>query len=245
MRLRAWVRRVLPLQARQDLRQFWRNRQDGWRGLRFVRRSGDLPGPVVLQIVQPVRRTSHYENKLINLRRAAALLDRQLLGPGADWSFWHAVGRPAASNGFVAGRNLVGGVLVEQTGGGLCQVASLLYHLALLGGLKVVERHAHSVDIYREEERFTPLGADATVVWGFKDLRISNPHPFAVAFQLEIGDAGLCGGLLAAGSLVVRRVAFLQGPVIQARQWVDTRIEGVTVLRNEYLKMVAADAPPP
>lgn len=38
----------------------------------------------------------------------------------------------------------------------------------------IVERHSHSIDIYQEHERFTPLGSDATVVYGYKDLQFQN-----------------------------------------------------------------------
>ena len=51
-----------------------------------------------------------------------------------------------------------------------------------------MERHNHSVDIYEESERFTPLGSDATVVYGYKDLRIRNPYAFPVNFFVEVNN---------------------------------------------------------
>lgn len=236
---RSWVRRVLPLALRQDLRQLWRTHLDDWHGLRFTREFGDIEHPEPLCVVQPIRRTSLYENKLINLRRAAVLLDRQLIAAGADWSFWHAVRRPDACNGFVPGRNLVEGRLVEQSGGGLCQMASLLYHLALLGGLTVRERHAHSVDIYREEERFTPLGADATVVWGFRDLRLANPHAFPLVLRVRVGDGELCGELHAQETLGARRVEFLRETREPAQVHVRTLIDGVQAGVTDYRRLSA------
>lgn len=68
------------------------------------------------------------------------------------------------------GRNLVAGKIQGNYGGGLCQVSGLLYYIALATGLEILERHAHSIDIYAEEDRFAPLGADDTVVFGYKNF---------------------------------------------------------------------------
>jgi vancomycin resistance protein VanW len=50
----------------------------------------------------------------------------------------------------------------------------ILYYLSLQAGLKPLERYPHSTDIYTDETRFTPLGSDATVVYGYKDFRFVN-----------------------------------------------------------------------
>jgi hypothetical protein len=61
--------------------------------------------------------------------------------------------------------------------------------------LKIVERHQHSVDIYTEENRYTPLGTDATVVFGYKDLRIRNPYHFPIQFWFSVEENHFIGEL--------------------------------------------------
>jgi vancomycin resistance protein VanW len=134
----------------------------------------------------------------------------------------------------VAGRNIVDGRLVRQTGGGLCQLSSLLHHLALLGGLEVEERHAHSLDIYREDERFTPLGADATVVWGFKDLRLRNPHPSPVAVACRVDGTRLVSQIRCAAPLPARNVSFVREPASPGRVRVWTVVDGAARGETEY-----------
>jgi len=234
MNLTACVRRLLPLPWRQNLRHQWRRVQDAMHGLHFASKTGDIVQADPLRVTQPVHRTTTYANKLINLRCAARRLDHQLIASGANWSFWHVVGCPDVAGGFVTGRNLVAGRLVEQTGGGLCQVASLVYLLALQGGLLVLERHAHSVDIYREAERFTPLGADATVVWGFKDLRLHNPHPFPVMLRIIVNEGRLHGELHAAGALAVQQIEFVREVLAPNSIRVHTMVDGLPRASTDY-----------
>jgi vancomycin resistance protein VanW len=141
---------------------------------------------LAVEIVQPIRRTAHFEGKWHNIALAAERLNHARLDPGHALSFWTMVGRPGARNGFQTGRGIVDGRLSADIGGGLCQMGSVLYELGLRGGLTVLERHAHTRDLYTEESRFTPFGLDAAVVWGFKDVRLGNPHPFAVALAFAV-----------------------------------------------------------
>ena len=67
-------------------------------------------------------------------------------------------------------------------------MAGLLYEAALRCGFAITERYSHSMDIYREAERFTPLGLDAAVVFGYKDLRFVNTTTTAVEFHLRTGE---------------------------------------------------------
>ena len=102
----------------------------------------------------------------------------------------------------------MGDRLQEEVGGGLCQVSGLIYFLALHGGMNILERHAHSLDIYTEEERFTPLGSDATVVFGYKDLRFMNPYDFPVSLNFLIPETVLTGELIASSHLEPLSIKF-------------------------------------
>jgi vancomycin resistance protein VanW len=153
--------------------------------------------PFFLEEVQAIRHGAYSENKIHNLKLAAEKIERLLIEKDEIFSFWKAVGFPDKKNGYSKGRNLVEGQLAVEYGGGLCQLSGMIYILSLRAGFSIIERHAHSLDIYTEQERFTPLGADATVAYAYKDLRVMNPGPFAVKFRFDIcGNeikAYLCG----------------------------------------------------
>lgn len=144
-----------------------------------------------LSLTQPILQSSHAENKRHNLALGIRAIEQVVVRPNEVFSFWQIVPEANAENGYKVGRNLIQGRLSEDYGGGLCQLSSILYHLALQAGLPILERFPHSLDIYQEHERFTPLGADATVVWGYKDLRFKNRYSFPLRFTFEMTESRL------------------------------------------------------
>ncbi|XXF77642.1 VanW family protein [Myxococcaceae bacterium GXIMD 01537] len=161
-----------------------------------------------VSVSQPLGRSAHLEAKRHNLALALERMRGVCIPPGGLFSFWHLVGEPSRARGFLPGRNLVDGVLQLSDGGGICQLSGLLYLLGLRAGLAVVERHPHSADIYTEATRFAPLGSDATVAYGYKDLRLRNPHPFPVALRCMLGEDALSAEVLAPEPLAPCEVEF-------------------------------------
>ncbi len=153
--------------------------------------------PAHVTVAQPLGHSEYVKSKRHNLALAMGELQDVRVGPEEIFSFWYLVGQPTKRRGFVPGRNLVGGQLGLEVGGGLCQLSGLTYLLALHSGLYVLERHAHSVDLYTEQTRFAPLGSDATVAYGYKDLRFRNILPFPIALRFELDADTLRGSVCA------------------------------------------------
>ena len=151
----------------------------------------------IIIIEQPVRSTGSSINKITNLALAIKKLNNIIIQTGEIFSFWQIVGNPSQKNGYQKSRSIINGEVEEAIGGGLCQLSGLIYFLAIQAGLTITERHAHSVDIYKEEERFTPLGSDATVAYGYKDLRFMNQNHFPVLLSFQLTETLLTGSLLA------------------------------------------------
>jgi vancomycin resistance protein VanW len=197
-------------------------------------RSPENAFPFGIETVQPINVSAFFENKIHNIALASAAVRRVVIPPGAVFSFWAVVGYPGRHRGYRLGRNLVNGQVRGAYGGGLCQVSGLMYYLALQAGLEVLERHNHSVDIYTEAERFAPLGSDATVVFGYKDLRFRNNLNTAVCFELEVCGTHLHGRLCATGPLSPQTPEFIREEHPGQRH-VRTEIAGNLVARSVYL----------
>lgn len=142
--------------------------------------------PRQISMSQPIRKNEFSENKKHNLRLAIAHIENLEILPQQIFSYWYLIPRPTPKNGFKKGRNLIGNKLDLDFGGGLCQLSGIIYRLVLEAGLDILERHPHSLDIYTEATRYTPIGSDATVVYGHKDLRFLNSFNFPILFQFEI-----------------------------------------------------------
>jgi vancomycin resistance protein VanW len=79
------------------------------------------------------------------------------------------------------------------TGGGLCQVANLLYWLGLHAGLGVVERHRHDLDLFPDSNRDVPFGCGATVFYPHRDLKLTNPHSQPLLIEVDVRGGKLLG----------------------------------------------------
>ncbi|HEX9399348.1 MAG TPA: VanW family protein [Anaeromyxobacter sp.] len=131
--------------------------------------------------------------KETNVRRAAALVDGALVGPGASFSWHRHVGPPSAARGFAPGPEIHEGRLVAGLGGGACQVSNLVYWLALHAGMEIVERHRHDLDLFPDHDRTAPFGCGATVYFPTRDLRFRNPGPEPLLLELCVEDGALRG----------------------------------------------------
>jgi len=190
----------LPAPLRKSIRVQQRNVTDLLRGEKrhLVPASGkhaDYPAQATVQ--QRVTKVATLEAKLHNMRKAIALLHGLKIPVGGILSFWHVVGNPGARQGFRPGRNIVNGQLVEDFGGGLCQLSSAMYELALQTGMEVPERFAHSTNVYTPETSYTLLGLDATLAYGYKDLRLRNNFSFSLTFSFELSADKLLVALCA------------------------------------------------
>lgn len=160
----------------------------------------------VLKLSLEIKPSDTYEQKVYNLIKASERISLCLMRPGEIFSFWKMVGSPY--RGYKRSRSLVHGKLKEELGGGLCQVSGMIYYMSLLAGLKTLERHNHSVDIYTDETRYAPLGTDATVVYGYKDLRIRNTFDFPIQFRLAVEQNYLVMTLCSSKEIKLRQLLF-------------------------------------
>jgi vancomycin resistance protein YoaR len=120
----------------------------------------------------------HADYRNVNLSRAAEKISGTVLRPDEVFSLNGIVGERTAANGFTRGYIIDDGVLVEDFGGGVSQVATTTYNAAFFAGLKDIEHKPHSFYISRY-----PKGREATVVWGALDLKFQNDTPYGVLVE--------------------------------------------------------------
>ncbi|MDO4266793.1 MAG: VanW family protein [Eubacteriales bacterium] len=104
-----------------------------------------------------------------NIQLACEAINGTILTPGAEFSFNNVVGQRTEAKGYGAAAAYNEGEVVQEVGGGICQVSTTLYNAVLRAGLKTTKRQSHTF-----EPSYVTPGYDATVSWGGPDYRFAN-----------------------------------------------------------------------
>lgn len=104
-----------------------------------------------------------------NVKLASEKINGLVVKPLETFSQNMSIGPYTKLRGYKEGASYIGGDVIMTEGGGVCKIATTLYNLAVLGNLKIEERHYHSMPI-----NYVPYGQDATVAYGVKDFRFKN-----------------------------------------------------------------------
>lgn len=150
-----------------------------------------------------------------NLDLACKAIDGTILNPGDVFSFNDIVGERTAAKGYQAAIAFVNGTSTPEVGGGICQVASTIYHATLLADLNIVERleHMYTVD-------YVPLGMDATIYWGSNvDFKFSNSTNNPIRIDAYLKDGKVHIGLV--GTKESEYTVKLDSKTISTTQWKD------------------------
>ncbi|CAB4746793.1 unannotated protein [freshwater metagenome] len=126
----------------------------------------------------------HADYRNTNIGRAAELVNGTVLAPGETFSMNDIVGERTRENGFTEGFVIADGILREDLGGGVSQLATTLFNAMFFAGLEDVEHKPHSFYIDRY-----PVGREATVAWGVLDLRFKNDTDHGVLVQSFINPS--------------------------------------------------------
>lgn len=110
------------------------------------------------------------DNLVANIKQVLKSLNGLILKTGDEFSFNALVGETTRQRGYKPFSQYVGTVYTENVyGGGVSQVASVLYYCALQADLEILERHTHAY-----APGFIQAGLDADVKYGSMDLRFKN-----------------------------------------------------------------------
>jgi len=105
------------------------------------------------------------------------------------------------------------------TGGGLCQLANLMYWMARTPGAGSSSIHHHGADLFPDDDRIQPFGSGVTVFYDYVDLRFCNQTDHTLQLQCGADGTTTCGARSAATARRLRCTAsrsrdhrFVRGP---------------------------------
>ncbi|WP_051585938.1 VanW family protein [Caldanaerobius polysaccharolyticus] len=114
-------------------------------------------------------------NRTDNIKVAAKALNGTLLMPDEEFSLNKTLGPRIISNGYKSAPVIVNGKLVDDVGGGVCQIATTLYNAVLRANLAVTSRIHHQFPV-----SYVPPGLDATIAGDWFDFRFKNTSKYPV-----------------------------------------------------------------
>ena len=115
-------------------------------------------------------------NRASNVRLGASMLNGTVVMPGETFSFNATMGDCGlSSRGFKPAAVFKGGKVVQEVGGGICQISSTLYVSVLYANLGIVSRSNHALPV-----GYVPVSLDATVYYPYLDFKFKNTREYPV-----------------------------------------------------------------
>ncbi len=115
------------------------------------------------------------DNRISNINKVAEKLNGHIMMPGDVFSYNDFVGQRTEEAGFLPAGAYENGQVVEEVGGGICQVSSTLYCASMYAQMETVERTSH---YFRVD--YLPLAQDATVSWPKPDFKFRNAREYPI-----------------------------------------------------------------
>lgn len=125
-------------------------------------------------------------NRITNVKLAAEKINGVILQPGQTFSYNDVVGQRTKANGFKEAGAYSGGQVVQEVGGGICQVSSTLYYCAMVSNLKINTRTCHYFPV-----AYIEPGMDATVSWGGPEFKFTNNRDYPIEIKASVQNGSV------------------------------------------------------
>lgn len=126
------------------------------------------------------------KNRSNNVQLASEKINGTVIMPGETFSYNQIVGKRTIEAGFKEAGAYAGGQVIQEVGGGICQVSSTLYNAVLYANLEIVERSNHYF-----QSSYVDAGRDATVSWGTVDFKFKNNRTYPIKVEASSKN-GVC-----------------------------------------------------
>lgn len=113
-----------------------------------------------------------------NIKLACEAINGTIIKPGEVFSFNKKVGKRTEEKGYGYAMAYLEGEVIDEIGGGICQLSTTLYNAVYNAGMKIVYRRSHTY----EPSYITP-GLDATVSYNGTDFQFENVSEYAIGIR--------------------------------------------------------------
>jgi vancomycin resistance protein YoaR len=128
-----------------------------------------------------------HNNRISNIANAVNRLNGTLIRPNEVFSTNKYAGPYTTESGYLPEEVIVGNKIQKEVGGGMCQIGTTLFRMAMNSGMPITQRVNHSlmVSYYADPVNGNP-GTDATVYEPYVDFKFTNDTGNYLLLQTEI-----------------------------------------------------------
>lgn len=128
-----------------------------------------------------------HNNRIKNIAHAVARLNGVLIKPDEEFSAVRYAGPFSAENGYLPEAVIKGKEIKDEIGGGMCQIGTTLFRMAMNSGMDITQRQNHSlvVGYYSDPVNGNP-GTDAALYEPTLDLKFKNDTGHYLLLQTDI-----------------------------------------------------------
>jgi vancomycin resistance protein YoaR len=128
-----------------------------------------------------------HTRRIQNIAHAVERLNGTLIKPGEEFSATKYAGPFTEENGYLPEAVIKGKTIKDEVGGGMCQIGTTLFRMAMQTGMPITERHNHSlvVSYYADPVNNNP-GTDATLYEPILDFKFLNDTGHHMLLLTEI-----------------------------------------------------------
>lgn len=127
------------------------------------------------------------QNRIHNIELGSSYVNGTLVKPGEEFSLIGSLGVISSEKGYLPELVIKGNETIKEYGGGLCQVGTTVFRVALSAGLPILERRNHSYRV----SFYEPAGTDATIYYPKPDVRFLNDTPNYILIMTDIDNYDL------------------------------------------------------
>ncbi len=115
-----------------------------------------------------------------NIELGASRVNQTFLLPGESVSFEDLLYDDSDQKKYRKANAIYKGQIVQAAGGGICQISSTAYNALLRAGIIPLKRYPHMLPV-----SYVPLGLDAAISVGGKDLVVKNTLDYPMIFRVS------------------------------------------------------------
>lgn len=130
------------------------------------------------------------KNRIKNIRNGITKLNGTLIEPGEEFSLLRALRPFTPEGGYLPELVIKGDKIEPELGGGLCQIGTTSFRMAMNSGMKITARQNHSLVVryYNDPKNKNP-GTDATIYDPWPDFKFINDTGRYLLIATEMNTA--------------------------------------------------------